>query len=316
MTRTHALRASLGILAVLALCSCGTGSPAGTDGAAPATAVAVDGSSTVLPMSKAAHELFAEESPGDHVVVASSGTGGGFVRFCAGETDISDASRPIDPADEAPVCQANGVEYAELQVAVDALTVVVHPDLAVDCLTTEQLVELWRPGSPVTRWSDLDPRFPDQRVALFGPGTDSGTYDYLAGDVIDDVSGATREDYEASEDDRVLVQGVAGTPGATGYFGYSYYEEYADSLKALAIDDGDGCVAPSARTAQAGTYTPLSRPLFIYVNTRAYREKDAVRRYTDYYIENLGTIAAAAQFIPLHAEQYAETRNVLAGLSE
>ncbi len=277
--------------------------------------VSVDGSSTVFPMSDAASELLSEENPDIKVTVAESGTGGGFEKFCADETDISDASRPIDEEEEVPICEDAGIEYTELQVATDALTVVVHPDLAVDCLTTEQLIKLWAPGSTVTNWNQLDPSFPDQEISLFGPGTDSGTYDYMAADVIGDESETTRDDYEASEDDNVLVQGVAGTEGATGYFGYTYYEENEDSLKALAIDDGNGCVEPSAETAQAGEYTPLSRPLFIYVNNATYNDNEAVKAYVDFYIENLETIAEAAQFIPLSDELYDETQSRLAGIA-
>jgi phosphate transport system substrate-binding protein len=298
----------------LTLAACG-GADAGSEGEGASGSVAVDGSSTVEPMSKAASELLSEESPEVRVTVAASGTGGGFEKFCVGETDISDASRPIKDDEEAPVCEENGVEYTELQVATDALTVVVHPDLAVDCLTTDQLIKLWEPGSKVTNWNQLDPSFPDQKIALFGPGTDSGTYDYMAADVIGHDSEATRTDYEASEDDNVLVQGVSGTEGATGYFGFTYYEENADKLKALAIDDGNGCVEPSVETAQAGEYTPLARPLFIYVNNAKYNDNEAVKAYTDFYIENLTTIAEAAKYIPLSDELYGETESALQGIS-
>ena len=231
-------------VAALALTACGgtTGDDGDGDTGGVSGEVLADGSSTVFPMSQAAAELFREVNAEVDVSVGSSGTGGGFERFCIGETDISNASRPIKDDDEVPVCEENGVEFTELLVATDALTVVVHPDLAVDCLTTDQVIELWKPGSTVTNWKDLDPSFPDQKIALFGPGADSGTYDYMAADVVGDDSEATRDDYEASENDNVLVQGVAGTEGATGYFGYSYYEENTDTLKALAIDDGNGCV--------------------------------------------------------------------------
>ena len=276
--------------------------------------MSVDGSSTVFPMSNAAYELLSEEGSEIKVTVAESGTGGGFEKFCADETDISDASRPIDEEEEVPICEDAGIEYTELQVATDALTVVVHPDLAVDCLTTEQLIKLWEPGSTVTNWNQLDPSFPDEEISLFGPGTDSGTYDYMAADVIGDESEATRDDYESSEDDNVLVQGVAGTEGATGYFGYTYYEENEDSLKALAIDDGNGCVEPSAETAQAGEYTPLSRPLFIYVKNTKYNDNEAVKEYIDFYIENLETIAEVGKFIPLSEELYSETKSHLEGI--
>jgi phosphate transport system substrate-binding protein len=311
--RTSYRRALVPTVAGLALVlsACGGGASGG-DGASGT--VAVDGSSTVYPMSNAAYELLTEESPEVEVTVGSSGTGGGFEKFCAGQTDISDASRAIEE-DEIKACEAEGVEYTELQVATDALTLVVHPDLAVDCITTEQLIKLWEPNSKITNWNQLDPSFPDQEISLFGPGTDSGTYDYMAADVIGDESESTRSDYEASEDDNVLVQGVAGTEGATGYFGYTYYEENADSLKALAVDDGNGCVEPSVETAQAGEYTPLSRPLFIYLNNAAYNDNEAVATYTDFYIENLEEIAEAAQFIPLSEELYAETKSALEGVS-
>lgn len=318
MKRTTIRRAVVPGIAALALvlsaCGGDNGDDDGGDSSGVSGDVTVDGSSTVFPMSQAAAELLRDEEPGVKVAVAESGTGGGFERFCAGETDISDASRPIKEDEEVPVCEENGVEYTELQVAVDALTIVVHPDLDVDCLTTEQVIELWKPGSTIKNWNQLDPSFPDQEISLFGPGTDSGTYDYMAADVIGDESETTRDDYEASEDDNVLVQGVAGTEGATGYFGYTYYEENQDSLKALGVDDGNGCVVPSAETAQAGEYTPLSRPLFIYVANKNYSENEAVKTYVDFYIENLETIAEAALYIPLSEELYGETKSALEGI--
>ena len=300
---------------VLTLAACG-GGDAGSDTGSDSTdssvsgSVAIDGSSTVYPMSVAAQELLNEENPDVKVTVGESGTGGGFEAFCAGDTDISDASRPIDE-EEIAICKENGIEYTELQVATDALTVVVHPDLAVDCLTVDQLVELWAPGSTIQNWSDLDPSFPDEEISLFGPGTDSGTYDYLAGEVVDPDADepATRDDYEASEDDNVLVQGVAGTEGASGYFGYTYYEQNADNLKALSIDSGNGCIEPSAETAQAGEYTPLARPLFIYVDNAKYSDNPAVAAYVDFYIENLAEIAEIGQFIALSDELYGETKS-------
>lgn len=305
-----AIAPGIAVLA-LALAACG----GGASGSGASGTVAVDGSSTVFPLSNAAYELLSEDNPDIKVTVGEAGTGGGFEKFCAGQTDISDASRPIDEEDEVPVCEDKGIEYTELQVAVDAITVVVHPDLAVDCLTTDQLIKLWEPGSKVTNWSDLDPSFPDEEISLFGPGTDSGTYDYMAGDVIGAESETTRDDYEASEDDNVLVQGVAGTEGATGYFGYTYYEENADELKALEIDNGDGCVAPSAETAQSGDYAPLARPLFIYVNNKQYNDNPAVKEFTDFYIDNLGDLTEAAKFIPLDEGQLDATKSALEGIA-
>lgn len=302
----------------LTLSACG-GGDAGTDsgdGEGASGNVKVDGSSTVYPMSVAAQELLNEQNPNVKVTVGEAGTGGGFEAFCAGDTDISDASRPIEE-DEVAACEEAGIEYTELQVATDALTVVVHPDLAVDCLTVEQLTELWAPDSKVKNWNELDPSFPDQDISLFGPGTDSGTYDYMASEVVDPDADepATRKDYEASEDDNVLVQGVAGTEGATGYFGYTYYEENSDTLKAVQIDSGSGCVEPSAETAQSGDYTPLARPLFIYVANKNYQDNEAVAEYVDFYIENLADIAEVGQFIPLSDELYEETKSAAESLA-
>jgi phosphate transport system substrate-binding protein len=316
--RTSVRRVLVPGMAVLALAlsACGGGDAGSDDGGGDSVSgkVSVDGSSTVFPMSDAAYELLNEENPDIEVTVGEAGTGGGFEAFCADKTDISDASRPIKD-EEAAICEEAGIEYTELQVATDALTMVVHKDLDVDCLTVDQIIKLWGPDSKVKNWNELDPSFPDQEIALFGPGTDSGTYDYMAADVIGAESEATRGDYESSEDDNVLVQGVAGTEGATGYFGYTYYEENTDTLKALKIDNGEGCVEPSAETAQDGSYTPLARPLFIYVNNAKYNDNKAVAAYVDFYIENLTDIAKVGKFIPLSDELYSETQSNLDGIS-
>ena len=270
--------------------------------------VNIDGSSTVAPLSTAAAEFFAEEQSGVRVTVGTSGTGGGFEKFCAGETDISDASRPIKEDEEAPICADAGIEYVEIPVANDALTVVVNTENDwVDCLTTEQLKAIWEPGSKVNSWSDLDKSFPDEKLELFGPGTDSGTFDYFT-DEINGEEGASREDYSPSEDDNVIVQGVSGSNGGLGYFGFTYYEENSDSLKALEIDSGAGCVAPSAETARDGSYTPLARPLFIYPS-KAALDKPEVKAFLDFYLENDAEIAEAAQFIPLSDDQKAEAQS-------
>jgi phosphate transport system substrate-binding protein len=280
--------------------------------------VAVDGSSTVYPMSVAAAELLAEDAPNVAVLVGNppKGTGGGFELFCAGTTDISDASRPIKEDEEVPVCEDAGIEYTELQVAIDALTIAVNPDLGVDCLTVDQIARLFGPEDSAKNWQDLDPSFPNEEITGFIPGTDSGTYDYMANDVWDNESEVLRDDFQSSEDDNVLVEGVANTPGAVGFFGYSYYEENADKLKAVSVDAGDGtCVAPSAETAADGSYTPLSRPLFIYVSNASYADNEAVKAYVDFYVENMTTIASEAGFIALNDELAAATSDALAGIS-
>lgn len=290
------------------------GTTAGALDASVTGEVIVDGSSTVFPMSTTAAELMKAEGSPIEVSVGEAGTGGGFERFCAGETDISDASRPIDSEDEAPVCEENGIEYTEVLIATDALTVAVHPDLDVDCLTIDELTTLFGPRSKATNWQDINPDFPDQEISGFIPGTDSGTYDYMAADVIGDESETLRDDFETSEDDNVLVQGVSGTEGGVGFFGYTYYEQNADDLKAVAIDSGAGCVEPSAETAQDGTYTPLARPLFIYVKNESYTDNEAVKTYVDYYIDNLPVIAEGAKYIPLNDEDYAATQETVAGI--
>lgn len=307
--------AALSGIAALALAVTACGSDGGNDGGSGASgSVSVDGSSTVYPMSVAAQELLNEENPDVQVTVGESGTGGGFEKFCGGETDISDASRPIKD-EEAALCADAGVEYTELQVATDALTIAVHKDLEVDCLTVDQVGQLFGPESTIKNWKELDPSFPDQEISFFIPGTDSGTYDYMAADVFENEAETLRTDVESSEDDNVLVQGIGGTKGAVGFFGYTYYEENADTLKALAVDGGEGCVEPSVETAQAGEYTPLARPLFIYVNNAKYTDNEATKAYVDYYIENLADIAEIGKFIPLSEELYAGTKDALAGIA-
>ena len=322
MNRTSFRRAVVPTVAALALAlsACAGNDPsAGSEGDASQVSgsVAVDGSSTVEPMSKAASELLSAEQPGVEVAVAASGTGGGFEKFCAGETDISDASRPIKEDEEVPACEKNAVDYTELQVATDALTIAVHPDLAIDCLTTEQIGKAFVKGSKIKNWNELDPSFPDQEIKFFFPGADSGTYDYMANDVFENESEELRADVQSSEDDNVLVQGVSGTEGAVGFFGFTYYEENADKLKALKVENpGTGeCVAPSVETAQDGSYAPLARPLFIYVNNAKYAESPAVKAYVDFYVEKLTEIATASKFIPLSEEAYAETQSALAGIA-
>jgi phosphate transport system substrate-binding protein len=285
---------------------CGGGSEDGDGGGGGA--ITADGSSTVGPYVTAAAEQFRDET-GTDVTVGISGTGGGFERFCRGETDLSNASRPIKD-EEAAICEENGIEYTGFQVANDALTVVVNTanDWAV-CLTTDELAAIWGPESTLSNWSEVRAGFPDEKLPLFGPGTDSGTFDYFT-DEINGEEGASRSDFSASEDDNVIVQGVAGTPGGLGYLGFSYFEENQDTLKAVEVDGGDGCVAPSAATAQDGSYTPLSRPLFVYAKTESLAREE-VADFLQFMLDNETEIAEQAQFVPLNESQIAEQQTKL-----
>ena len=248
-----------------------------------AQGISVDGSSTVYPISLAMAEEYQLEDPEARITVAFSGTGGGFERFCAGETQISNASRVIEE-DEIAACEENGIEFIELPVAADALTVVVNPENDwVECVTTEQLTQIWGPDSTVSNWSDVDAAWPNEPMELYGAGTDSGTFDYFT-DAINGEEGAIRTDYFPSEDDNVLVQGVQGNVNAMGFFGFAYYNENPDSLKALEVDGGDGCVAPSAETVEDASYTPLSRPLLIYVSAEAAESNPVVQGFIDFYL--------------------------------
>ena len=313
-TMTKTITTIARMLAALALLAgCGGDGGGGDDETAGTTAEATgggselsgrieaDGSSTVGPFTTAAAERFQRENPDVQVTVGVSGTGGGFERFCRGETDLSNASRPIKD-EEAKLCEDAGVEYVELQVANDALTVVVNKENDwATCLTVDQLAKIWGPGSKVKSWKDVDPSFPDEKLSLFGPGTDSGTFDYFT-DEINGEEGASRSDYSASEDDNNTVTGVSGEKGGLGYFGFSYFEENQDTLKAVEIDGGDGCVAPSVENAQNGTYKPLSRPLFIYAKKESLA-KPEVEAFVRYLIDNETEIAEAARYVPLTDEQ-------------
>jgi phosphate transport system substrate-binding protein len=268
--------------------------------------IQADGSSTVGPFTTRAAERFQQEEGGVRVTVGISGTGGGFERFCAGETDLSDASRPIKD-EEREICEREGIEFVEFQVANDALTLVVNAENDwADCLTVEELTKVWRPGSKVENWSEIRAGFPDEKLTLFGAGTDSGTFDYFT-EAINGEEGASRSDYSATEDDNVTVQGVSGTGGGMGYFGFSYFEENQDRLKALEVDGGGGCVAPSVETAQTGDYKPLSRPLFVYAKRGSF-DRPEVKEFVRYMLDNAISIAEEAQFVPLTEEQVAEAK--------
>jgi phosphate transport system substrate-binding protein len=271
---------------------------------APET-VSVDGSSTVYPITEAMAEQFgATASTPVNVTIATSGTGGGFKTFCAGERDISNASRPIKDSEQA-LCATNGIEYLELQVAIDGLSVVVNPSNAfVECLTVPELKSIWEPGSTITTWSQVRASWPNESIRLYGAGTNSGTFDYFTEAIMGTV-GSIRDDFSASEDDNVLVQGVEGDKNALGFFGYAYYAENPTRLKAVSVDGGAGCIAPNPETIKTGTFAPLSRPLFIYVS-RASWEREVVRNFVRFYLENGATIVPETGYIPLEAARYAE----------
>jgi phosphate transport system substrate-binding protein len=311
-TRKNLVLLTLAALLALLATGCGqTRDNASGDGAAAGSdlsgRIQIDGSSTVGPFTTAAAETFQREHSGVQVTVGVSGTGGGFERFCRGETDMSNASRPIKPEEE-EMCEQKGIQHVEFQVANDALTVVVNKKNDwVDCLTVDQLKRIWEPGSKISNWNQVDPSFPDERLRLFGAGTDSGTFDYFTEEIVGE-GGASRSDYSASEDDNVIVTGVSGQRGALGYFGFSYYEENQDTLKALAVDSGDGCVEPSVENAQNGSYTPLSRPLYVYAKTESF-ERPEVEAFVQFLLDNATDVAERSQFVPLTDEQVQKARD-------
>jgi phosphate transport system substrate-binding protein len=275
--------------------------------------ISVDGSSTVGPIMQAMAEEFAGVASGVQVPVGISGTGGGFERFCNGETDISNASRPIND-EEAANCAANGVDYYVFQIAYDGITVVVNPENDwVDCVTIDQLNKIWAPDSTVKNWSDVDPSWPSEPITLYGPGPDSGTFDYFT-ETVNGETDASRTDYNPSEDDNVLVQGVAGDSNALGYFGLAYYEENADSLKALQIDGGNGCVTPSTETVRDGSYAPLSRPLFVYVKAESF-SKPEVAEFINFSVANAPAIAAEVGYVASPDQVYVDDQAKLAAIA-
>jgi phosphate transport system substrate-binding protein len=304
------VRSSLLPIAVAALLLVGAGAGCSGDGdddddndRTVSGRIDLDGSSTVEPFASEAADRFLDENPGVAILVrlVPSRTAGGFERFCAGETDLSSASRPIE-ADEKRACRRRGIEYVELEVANDALTVVVNRENDwADCLTINELKKIWGRDSKVRSWSEVRSGFPEEELELFGPPRDSGTFDYFT-EVIVGEEGASRPDYVASEDDDVTVDRVAGARGGLGYFGLPHFIENDDRLRALEIDAGSGCVAPSVQTAQSADYKPLSRPLFIYVNRQSL-QKPAVRAFVEYVIGNARTIAEAVLLVPLTDEQ-------------
>jgi phosphate transport system substrate-binding protein len=288
----------------------GGGSSSGSSSGDLSGTIRIDGSSTVGPFAQAAAEEFQGQNPDVRVTVGIAGTGGGFEKFCAGETDISDASRPIED-DEAKICKKNGVTYKEVQVADDGISVVTNKSLKVDCMTTKQLKQLWNEGSKIKNLSEIDPKFPDTELSLFGPDTDSGTFDFFT-EEINGEEGVSRKDYQPSADDNILVQGVEGSDGGLGYFGFSYYEQNKDKLSLVGVDGGGGCVTPSSDTIQSGEYKPLSRPLFMYPSGKAMK-KPEVKAFMDYVLENYQSIAEASQIVPMSSDQASKAKTALGG---
>src|SRR5688572_6011157 len=300
---------AIGLAATAALVvACGGGQDAANTGG-QAQVITADGSSTVFPITEAVAEDFQQANPGTRVTVGSSGTGGGFAKFCRNETDLSNASRPIR-ATEAEACAKAGITFIELPVAYDGLAIVIHPSNAwATTMTVAELKKLWEPAAQgkITRWSQIRAGWPDREIHLFGAGVDSGTFDYFT-EAIMGKSTASRGDYTSSEDDNVIVQGVSGDANALGYFGYAYYEQNKDKLKLVAVDDGDasngdGPIAPSPETVAGGTYRPLSRPIFIYAKVKALQRAE-VKQFIDYYLEKGPALARDVGYIPLPTREH------------
>jgi len=294
---TSALVGTVGLFA-LALAAAATASTSRTD---ISGRISADGSSTVGPYVQAAAERFERRNPGAKVTVGISGTGGGFERFCKGETDLSNASRPIKQT-EAAKCREHGIRYIAFLVANDGLSIVVNKSVTwISCITPAELKKIWDRGSTVNNWSEVRQGFPNVPLKLYGPGTDSGTFDFFT-EKINGAAKRSRSDYTASEDDNVLVRGVEGDRGAMGYFGYSYYVENKSRLKLLKVHNGSKCVAPSIASVQGGTYKPLSRPLFVYAKRTSF-QRAVVRAFIKYIIVNERAIARASRYVSLTRAQ-------------
>jgi len=280
------------------------GQPASIAAESPAL-LKVDGSSTVFPITEAVAEEFQKETRGMvRVTVGISGTGGGFKKFCRGETDVQDASRPIS-AGEMEACRAAGIQYYELPIAFDALTIAVSPQATwIDAMTADELKRMWEPSAQgrLTRWNQIRPSWPDQPLKLFGAGSDSGTFDYFTEAIVGRAK-ASRGDYTASEDDNTLVQGISNDKHALGYLPYAYYEPNKKRLKAVAIEAGHGPVLPSRETVENGAYQPLSRPLFLYVNAKA-AGKPEVKRFVEFYLGQAPVLVPQVQYVPLPQRAY------------
>ncbi len=266
--------------------------------------IKIDGSSTVYPISEAVVEAYRKEAPKTSITIGASGTGGGFKKFCRGKTDINDASRPVQNQ-EKELCQKNGVEYKSFEVAYDGMAICVNPKNDwLDTITVQELKKIWEPGAEdsVTQWSDVRDEWPDQKINLYGAGVQSGTYDYFTKKIVGEV-GASRGDYTSSEDDNTLVQGVAGEKYSLGFFGFAYYQENKDQLKLVAVDDDNGGVLPSKKTISQNEYTPLTRPLFIYVR-KSSAQKSYVQDFVKFYLNNASDLAESAGYFPMAEKAY------------
>ncbi|GIV34056.1 MAG: protein sphX [Chitinophagales bacterium] len=295
----------------LASCSSPSGNKADQQGTELTGDIKIDGSSTVYPLTEAVAEEFRQAHPRVKVTIGVSGTGGGFKKFIRGETDISNASRPIKDI-EARQAEENNIHYLELKVAYDGLAVIANPQNDwVDYITVEELRRLWEPEAQgkITRWNQIRPEWPDEEIHLYGPGVASGTFDYFTEAIIGEA-GKSRGDFTASEDDNVLVQGVAGDKYGLAFFGLAYYEENMDKLKLVPVDNGQGPVKPSMETVRAGTYAPLSRPLLIYVNNTGLRRPE-VQAFLNFYLDKANELVKEVGYIPLPEEEYQQEREKL-----
>ncbi|NQW55734.1 MAG: PstS family phosphate ABC transporter substrate-binding protein [Chloroflexi bacterium] len=318
---------SVALAAALFIAACGGSTASPSASAAALTGdISIDGSSTVYPIAEAVAEEFQNANSGVQVTVAFSGTGGGFKKFCAGEMDANNASRPIKTSDkpgddgvagtaddvlsEATLCKNAGIEYIELKVALDALAVVVSKENTfVDCLTTDELKSIWDLGSVVETWADVRAGWPAEKIDLYGPGADSGTFDYFT-EVINGEAKRSRSDYTASEDDNTLVTGISGSQYAMGYFGLAYVTENADKVRAVEIDGGEGCTAPSAEGANDGTYVPLGRPLFVYASVAALARPE-VAAFFRFFLENTNELSTEVGYIGLNDADLAAAKATL-----
>jgi len=312
--RTWLAIAAAGVVA-LGVVACGdddeNGGGGGSGGGDLSGNIRIDGSSTVQPFAEASAELFNEENPGVNVTVGGAGTGDGFEKFCRGETQTSDASRPIEE-DETKLCAQKQIKPVEVQVANDGITVVTNKSLNVDCVTTGQLKKIFGKGAKATNLSDAGGNLPDQELALFTPGNESGTFDFFTEQINGEEGVQRTEGIQTSPDDNVLVTGVSGEDGGFGYFGFSFYDQNKDELNAAGVDGGSGCVKPSLETIQSGEYKPLSRPIFMYPS-EASLKKPEVKAFMDFVADNYQEIAEVSKIVPMNEEQAAEAKSAIGG---